>query len=46
MHIGLSAGLSEGVVRAKGIRNFSLYAKRPHGAILIMVGIHSGITNL
>jgi hypothetical protein len=40
----LSIGLTEGIVRAKGIKNFSLYSKRVSGAILVVVGIYYGVT--
>jgi len=31
-------------IRAKGIKNFSLYSKRVSGAILVVVGIYYGVT--
>ena len=43
---GLSVGLTESIVGAKGTRNFSLYAKKLSGALLVIVGIYFGITNL
>lgn len=43
---GLSVGLTESIVSSKGIRNFSLYARRFSGALLILAGIYLGITNL
>jgi len=43
---GLSVGLTESIVGAKGTRNFSLYAKKLSGALLVLVGIYFGITNL
>jgi len=43
---GLSVGLTESIVGAKGTRNFSLYAKKLSGALLILVGIYFGITNI
>jgi len=42
---GLSIGLSESIVSAKGMKNFSLYSKKFSGAILVAVGIYFGITN-
>lgn len=42
---GLSIGLTESIVSAKGIKSFSLYAKKLSGALLILVGIYFGITN-
>lgn len=43
---GLSVGLTESIVGSRGITNFSLYAKRLSGAILVVVGIYFGVTNL
>ena len=43
---GLSVGLTESIVGSRGITNFSLYAKRLSGAILVVVGIYFGATNL
>ncbi len=43
---GLSIGFTESIVGSRGVRNFSLYAKRFSGAILVIVGIYFGITNL
>jgi len=43
---GLSVGLTESIVSSKGTRNFSLYAKKLSGALLVLVGIYFGITNL
>jgi len=42
---GLSIGLTESIVSAKGMKNFSLYAKKVSGALLLLVGIYFGITN-
>ncbi len=42
---GLSIGLTESLVRSRGIANFSLYSKRFSGALLVVVGIYVGITN-
>jgi cytochrome c biogenesis protein CcdA len=43
---GLSVGLTESIVGSKGTRNFSLYAKKASGALLVLVGIYFGITNM
>lgn len=43
---GLSVGLTESIVGSKGIKNFSLYAKKFSGALLVLVGIYFGITNI
>lgn len=43
---GLSIGFTESIVSAKGIKNFSLYAKKMSGALLVVVGIYFGATNL
>jgi len=43
---GLSVGLTESIVGSKSTRNFSLYAKKVSGALLVLVGIYFGITNL
>lgn len=42
---GLSVGLTESIIGSKGIKNFSLYAKKLSGALLMVVGIYFGITN-
>ena len=42
---GLSIGFTESIVSSKGIKNFSLYAKKFSGALLVVVGIYFGITN-
>jgi cytochrome c-type biogenesis protein len=42
---GLSVGLTESIVGSRGIRSFSLYAKKFSGALLIMAGAYFGITN-
>lgn len=42
---GLSIGLTESIVSAKGMKNFSLYAKKLSGALLALVGIYFGITS-
>ncbi len=43
---GLSVGLTESIISSKGAGNFSLYAKRFSGALLVILGIYFGITNL
>lgn len=43
---GLSAGLTESMVRSQGIKNFSLYSKRFSGAVLIAAGLYLALTNL
>jgi cytochrome c biogenesis protein CcdA len=43
---GLSVGLTESIVGSKGIKNFSLYAKKFSGALLVVVGIYFGVTNI
>lgn len=43
---GLSVGLTESIISSKGAKNFSLYAKKFSGALLVLVGIYFGITNL
>ncbi|MDA8421812.1 MAG: sulfite exporter TauE/SafE family protein [Nitrospiraceae bacterium] len=43
---GLSIGLTESIVSAKGMKNFSLYAKKLSGALLVMIGVYFGITNI
>jgi len=43
---GLSIGLTESIVSAKGMKDFSLYAKKLSGALLALVGIYFGITNI
>jgi cytochrome c-type biogenesis protein len=42
---GLSIGLTESMVRSKGIKNFSLYSKRFSGALLVAAGLYLGVTN-
>jgi cytochrome c biogenesis protein CcdA len=42
---GLSIGLTESIVSSKGIKNFSLYAKRFSGAVLALAGIYIGVVN-
>ena len=43
---GLSVGLTESIIKSKGVKNFSLYAKRLSGAILVIVGLYFGITSI
>ena len=43
---GLSIGLTESFVGSKGVRNFSLYAKKLSGALLVIVGVYFGITSI
>jgi len=43
---GLSAGLTESIISSSGAKNFSLYAKRLSGALLVIVGVYFGITNI
>jgi cytochrome c biogenesis protein CcdA len=42
---GLSAGLTESMVSAKGVKNFSVYSKRVSGALLTLAGLYIGTTN-
>jgi hypothetical protein len=34
------------MIGSKGVKNFSLYAKKFSGALLVVVGIYFGITNI
>ena len=43
---GLSIGLTDSIVSSQGIKNFSLYAKRFSGTILIIVGLYFGMTGI
>jgi cytochrome c-type biogenesis protein len=43
---GLSVGLTESIVSSRGAKNFSLYAKKLSGALLVVVGIYFGIINI
>lgn len=43
---GLSAGVTESIISSRGARNFSLYAKKFSGALLVAVGIYFGITGI
>ena len=41
---GLSVGITESIISSSGAKNFSLYAKRMSGVLLIIIGIYFGIT--
>lgn len=43
---GLSIGFTESIVSSRGTRNFSLYAKKFSGVLLVIVGIYFGIVNI
>ncbi|HSB52445.1 MAG TPA: cytochrome c biogenesis protein CcdA [Dissulfurispiraceae bacterium] len=43
---GLSIGLTESIISSKGLRNFSLYAKKVSGLMLIAFGVYFGVTSL
>jgi cytochrome c-type biogenesis protein len=43
---GLSIGFTESIIGSKGMKNFSLYAKKLSGALLVLVGVYFGITNI
>ncbi len=43
---GLSVGFTESIVGSKGIKHFSLYAKKLSGALLVVAGVYFGITNV
>ena len=42
---GLSVGLTESIISSSGAKNFSLYARKFSGTLLVIVGIYFGITN-
>jgi cytochrome c-type biogenesis protein len=42
---GLSIGLTESIVNSKGAKNFSFYAKKLSGVLLIFAGIYIAVTN-
>lgn len=42
---GLSIGFTENILSSKGLKNFSLYAKKLSGAILVAAGIYFGVTH-
>ncbi|MFZ2198288.1 MAG: cytochrome c biogenesis protein CcdA, partial [Thermodesulfovibrionales bacterium] len=43
---GLSVGLTESIIGSRGVKNFSLHAKRFSGALLVIVGVYFGLTNI
>ncbi len=43
---GLSVGFTESIISSRGAKNFSLYAKKLSGALLVMIGVYFGVTNL
>jgi cytochrome c-type biogenesis protein len=43
---GLSVGLTESIVNSRGAQKFSLYLRKLSGALLAVIGIYYGITNL
>ncbi len=43
---GLSVGLTESIISSSGVKNFSVYAKKLSGAILLVAGVYFGATNL
>lgn len=43
---GLSVGITESIISSSGAKNFSIYAKKFSGALLVLVGIYFGITNI
>jgi len=43
---GLSIGFTESMIESRGVKNFSLYAKKFSGALLVVVGIYFGTTNI
>lgn len=43
---GLSIGFTESIICARGVKNFSLYVKKLSGALLVLVGVYFGITNI
>ncbi|MFA5072644.1 MAG: cytochrome c biogenesis protein CcdA [Nitrospirota bacterium] len=43
---GLSVGLTESLMQSRGIQNFSLYAKKLSGGILMLAGIYLVVTLL
>lgn len=42
---GLSIGFTESIVGSRGVKNFSLYAKKVSGALLVVVGLYFGLSN-
>ncbi len=43
---GLSIGITESIISSRGIKNFSLYARKLSGALLVVIGIYFGLTNI
>ena len=43
---GLSIGFTESIVGSRGVKNFSLYVRKFSGALLVVMGIYFGITNV
>jgi cytochrome c-type biogenesis protein len=43
---GLSVGLTESLVSSQRVKNFSLYAKKLSGTLLVIVGVYFGITHI
>lgn len=43
---GLSVGLTESIISSRGAANFSLYAKKLSGVLLVVIGAYFGITNI
>lgn len=43
---GLSVGMAEGLIKSKGINNFSIWAKRVSGFVLVIVGAYIIYTNI
>ncbi len=43
---GLSIGLTESIVNSRGAKNISLYSRKLSGALLVVMGIYFGMTNL
>jgi len=43
---GLSIGLTESLIKSKGVKNYSLYSKRISGGLLVIAGIYIGFTAL
>lgn len=43
---GLSIGLTESLIKSKGVKNYSLYSKKISGGLLVIAGIYIGFTAL
>jgi cytochrome c-type biogenesis protein len=41
---GLSIGVAESLMQSRGVRNFSFYAKKLSGGVLVLVGIYFAVT--